>query len=299
MDYHVPVLLNESVDGLNINGTGVYVDLTFGGGGHSRAILQRLGPGGRLFAFDQDPDALRNAPDDKRLTLVNGNFRFFGNFLKYYHLDRVDGILADLGVSSHHFDTPERGFSYRTPGPLDMRMCPAAKLTAADVVNTYTQDQLARLLQLFGELPNASRLATFICSFRGDIQRVEDFVDALQPLLPKRDENRTLSKIFQAIRIEVNHEMDALKFMLLATPKWLKTDGRLVVISYHSLEDRQVKNFLRTGNVEGLQLKDAITGNVYKPDFEPVNRKVITPTTDEIQANRRARSAKLRIGRRL
>lgn len=299
MAYHIPVLLSESIEGLNISPNGVYVDLTFGGGGHSRAILERLGSGGRLFAFDQDEEAFQNAIDDKRFMLIRGNFRYFRNFLLYHKVEQVDGILADLGVSSHHLDSPQRGFSYRFEGPLDMRMNQKARLTAHKVVNSYDLEDLTRILKLYGEVQGANRFASAIAKKRSakPIETVEELAQILMPLVPAKIQNKVLSQIFQAIRIEVNGEMEALRAMLESSAKCLDSGGRLVVISYHSLEDRMVKNFFRFGNIEGVESKD-IKGNRKVP-FEQVNRKVIVPSDKECLANSRARSAKLRIGVRL
>lgn len=299
MAYHVPVLLTESIDGLNINPNGVYVDLTFGGGGHSRAILDKLGIKGRLFAFDQDEAALKNAINDKRFLLIRSNFRYFGNFLRYHGIAQVNGILADLGVSSHHLDSPERGFSFRFEGPLDMRMNRNAKLTAQTVVNEYPEEELIKILKLYGEAQGASRIASVIVKARtyGRIETADQLLDILKPLLPFKLQNKVLAQVFQAIRIEVNREMENLKAMLQSSAKYLVPGGRLVVISYHSLEDRMVKNYLRYGNIEGTDSKD-LMGNRNVP-FEQVNKKVITPGEEECKMNNRARSAKLRIGKRL
>ena len=298
MVYHVPVLLHESVNGLEIKPNGTYLDLTFGGGGHSAEILKHLKKG-RLIAFDQDEEALKNAIDDKRFTLIRSNFKFFRNFLRYHKIDTVDGILADLGVSSHHFDSPKRGFSFRFEGPLDMRMNQKSKLSAKEVVNTYSVDDLTKVLTLYGELPNARRIANTICISREhkQIDTVELLAELLKPMFPVAQQNKMLAQVFQAIRIEVNKEMEALKQMLINAHKCLKKDGRLVIISYHSLEDRLVKNFFRSGSFEGDIEKD-FYGNVNSP-FEQVNRKVIVPSDEEIKINSRARSAKLRIGRKL
>lgn len=299
MLYHVPVLLNESIEGLNIKPDGTYLDMTFGGGGHSREILKNLSAKGRLIAFDQDEDAFRNAIDDKRFMLIRSNFRFFRNFLKYHKVKSVDGILADLGVSSHHFDSPERGFSTRFKGPLDMRMNRSAKLTAADVVNTYDQQKLFEIFALYGELPGANKLAGMVCKERtyGWITTADALVEIVSPAFPPAVRNKMLAMIFQAIRIEVNREMEALKQMLVNAEKSLSSEGRLVVISYHSLEDRLVKNFIRTGNFEGKRVSD-VYGNT-NSTFEQVNRKVIVPTAEELESNPRSRSAKLRIGEKL
>jgi 16S rRNA (cytosine1402-N4)-methyltransferase len=299
MTYHVPVLLAESIEGLNIRPDGTYVDLTYGGGGHSRRILEHLGKKGKLYAFDQDEDALTNAFDDKRFTLIRGNFKYFRNFLRYYKVDKVDGILADLGVSSFHLDTPERGFSFRFEGPLDMRMNKQASLTAKTVVNSYSIEELSRIFNQLGELPDGRRFAQAIFDGRKakQVETIEELTQLLKPLVPDKFQSKTLAKIFQALRIEVNHELDALKSMLAGSAQCLNREGRLVVISYHSLEDRLVKNFLKFGNFEGEDKPD-LMGNRLVP-FEQVNRKVIVPSSDEISANKRARSAKLRIGRRL
>jgi len=299
MQYHVPVLLNESIEGLDIKPSGTYLDLTFGGGGHSREILNHLSKNGKLIAFDQDQDAFNNAIDDKRFLLIQSNFKFFRNFLKFHGIETVNGILADLGVSSHHFDSPERGFSTRFQGPLDMRMNRAAKLTAEEVVNTYDQQKLFEVFALYGELPGANKLAGMVCRARESkkIDSVEKLVEAVNPAFPAQVKNKMLAMLFQAIRIEVNHEMDALKQMLIQSEKALGSGGRLVVISYHSLEDRLVKNFIRTGNFEGKRESD-FYGNTQSV-FEQINKKVIVPTEEEISSNPRSRSAKLRIGKKL
>ena len=299
MQYHVPVLLNESIEGLNIQPDGTYLDLTFGGGGHSRELLKHLSKKGKLFAFDQDEDAFKNSINDQRFTLIRSNFRFFRNFLKYYKVKEVHGILADLGVSSHHFDSPERGFSTRFNGPLDMRMNRSAKLSAEEIINGYEKQKLFEILSLYGELPNANRVAGFICAAREQklIKTSEELTKVVAAAFPSQTMNKMLAKVFQAVRIEVNHEMEALKQMLIQTEKVLTTNGRLVVISYHSLEDRLVKNFLKTGNIEGNRDTD-FYGNV-KTSFEQVNKKVIVPSEDEIIKNPRSRSAKLRIGKKL
>lgn len=299
MAYHVPVLLHESVEGLNIQPNGTYLDLTFGGGGHSREILNHLSPKGRLIAFDQDSEALKNSIKDSRFLLIHSNFRYFRNFLRYHKVGSVNGVLADLGISSKHIDSPERGFSFRFEGPLDMRMNRSAVLTASHIVNTYEVKMLVNVLSLYGELPNAYKIATLIDKQRSKepITTVEKLAELVSPLFPSQVKNKMLAKVFQALRIEVNREMEALRIMLMQMGKTLSTDGRLVVISYHSLEDRMVKNFLRTGNVEGDKETD-FYGNVIA-DFEQVNRKVIVPSDKEIEQNPRARSAKLRIGRKL
>jgi 16S rRNA (cytosine1402-N4)-methyltransferase len=293
--YHIPALLHESVAGLNIRPEGVYVDVTFGGGGHAKEILSHLGEKGKLIAFDQDEDAIKNAIDDPRFIFVRSNFRFLKNFLRYHNIDEVDGILADLGVSSHHFDSSERGFSFRFAGELDMRMNRQARKTAADVLNNYSEERLADMFFRFGELKNARRIAAAIVAFRQTkkIKRIEDLLQILDPFVRKDREKKRLAQAFQALRIEVNAEMEALTDMLTQALQVLKPSGRLSVISYHSLEDRLVKNFFRTGNFEGKVIKDFF-GNLQTP-FEVVNRKVIVPSDEEQQQNPRSRSAKLRV----
>lgn len=295
MEYHIPVLLHESVEGLNINPDGTYLDMTFGGGGHSREIIKHLSVKGRLIAFDQDKEAFTNTIDDSRFMLIHSNFRFFRNFLKYHKIEQVDGILADLGVSSKHFDSPERGFSFRFEGPLDMRMNRDASLSALQVVNNYDEKLLTSVLSLYGELPNARKISKTIISQRESkkIVTVEGLAEVVSPLFPPHVKNKMLAKVFQAIRIEVNSEMEALKQMLIQTEKTLQSGGRLVVLSYHSLEDRLVKNFIRAGNFKGNKETD-FYGNVVGP-FNPINRRVMVPTDKEIEENPRARSAKLRI----
>lgn len=295
MTYHIPVLLMPSVDGMNIRTDGIYVDVTFGGGGHSREILSRLGDGGRLLGFDQDEDAEQNIVNDPHFTFVRSNFRYLHNFLRYHGIGEVDGILADLGVSSHHFDDSERGFSFRFDGALDMRMNKRAGITAADVVNTYEEERLADMFYLYGELKNSRKLASVIVKARvgQKIGTINEFLDIIKPLFGREREKKELAKVFQALRIEVNEEMEALKEMLYAAAKALKPGGRLVVITYHSLEDRMVKNIMKTGNVEGRAEKDFF-GNVQTP-FRLVNNKVIVPDEAEIERNPRSRSAKLRI----
>lgn len=295
LTYHVPVLLKESVDGMMIRPGGTYVDVTFGGGGHSREILSRLGEGGRLLGFDQDEDAERNIVNDPHFTFVRSNFRYLHNFLRYHNIEKVDAILADLGVSSHHFDDSERGFSFRFDGELDMRMNKRAGLTAADVVNTYEEERLANLFYLYGELKNSRKLASVIVKARanGTIKTIGEFLEVIKPLFGREREKKELAKVFQALRIEVNQEMEALKEMLTAATDALKPGGRLVVITYHSLEDRLVKNIMKTGNVEGKANQDFF-GNLQTP-FKLVNNKVIVPSEEEIERNPRSRSAKLRI----
>lgn len=296
--YHIPVLLKESIDGLNIHAEGDYVDVTFGGGGHSREILGKLGVG-RLFAFDQDEDAAANAFDDDRFIFIRHNFKYIRNFLRYNHVSQVDGILADLGVSSHDFDVADRGFSFRFSGDLDMRMNRNSPRTAADVVNTADEDKLIRIFKDYGEVENARRLVRQIVATRQNqpIRTIGQFKEAVASCVPRKTETKYLAKVFQALRIETNGELDVLKDFLMQAVELLKPGGRLVVITYHSLEDRLVKNFIRTGNFEGQQEKDFF-GNVYSR-LRVVNRKVIVPSEAELGRNPRARSAKLRIAEKL
>ena len=294
--YHVPVLLEESLEGMAIRPDGVYVDVTFGGGGHSREILRRLDDQGRLYGFDQDADAEKNIPDDPRFTFVRSNFRYLYNFMRYHQeVGKVDALLADLGVSSHHFDDKERGFSFRFEGALDMRMNTRSGITAADVLNTYTEEELADVFYLYGELKTARKLASGIVKKRLEkpFENIADFLEVVKPFIGKDKEKKMLAQAFQALRIEVNDEMRALKEMLQGALKVLKPGGRLVVITYHSLEDRLVKNFLKTGNFEGKAEQDFF-GNMQSP-FRLVNNKVIVPSDEEIDRNPRSRSAKLRI----
>lgn len=298
--YHVPVMLSESLEGLAIQPSGIYVDVTFGGGGHSREILNRLDGTGKLYGFDQDADAEHNIPADGRFTFVRSNFRYLYNFMRYYgEADAVDGLLADLGVSSHHFDDKERGFSFRFDGALDMRMNTRAGQTAADIVNTYTEEALADLFYLYGEVKVARKLASLLVRTRESrkIETIGDFLETIRPYTGKDKEKKFLAQVFQALRIEVNDEMRALKEMLRQTLQVLKPGGRLVVITYHSLEDRLVKNFLKTGNFEGKSEQDFF-GNFQSP-FKLVNNKVIVPSEEEIERNPRSRSAKLRIAEKL
>ena len=299
--YHVPVLLKESVDGLNIGKGGCFVDVTFGGGGHSREILSRMDGEGHLYGFDQDADAERNAEvmDEGRFTFVRSNFRFLRNFLRYYGEEQIDGLLADLGVSSHHFDDSERGFSFRFEGKLDMRMNQRAGKTAADVVNSYDEKQLADIFYLYGELKQSRKIAAAIVKARQtkQVETIGDFLEVVKPFFRNEREKKDLAKVFQALRIEVNHEMDALRDMLKAATEMLKPGGRLVVITYHSLEDRIVKNLMKTGNVEGHEDKDFF-GRVHTP-FRLVNRQVIVPSDEEVARNPRSRSAKLRIAEKV
>lgn len=295
--YHRPVLLEACMNGLNINPEGVYADVTFGGGGHSRAIMERLSTG-HLYAFDQDEDAKANIIDDERFTFIPQNFSYFKNFIQLYHQGKIDGIIADLGVSSHQFDTPEKGFSTRFDGRLDMRMCQSNPLDAATVVNTYDHAALARVLSIYGEVQNAHLVAADIIMARetSPIETTSQLKEAVQGRLTHGHENKILAQIFQALRIEVNHEMEALTNFLGQCADVLKPGGRLVVLSYHSLEDRLVKNFTRTGNADGIEEKDFF-GNPLTP-YIIVNRKPIVPSEEEIAVNSRARSAKLRIAER-
>jgi 16S rRNA (cytosine1402-N4)-methyltransferase len=303
MPYHVPALLKESIEGLNIRPDGVYVDVTFGGGGHAAAILDRLGGKGRLYGFDQDEDAERNAIADPRFRFVRSNFRYLATFMDWYEVEKVDGILADLGVSSHHFDDETRGFSFRLPGELDMRMNKRAGLTAAEVLNTYSEASLADVLYLYGELRNARAIAAAIVRDREDrkFRETDDLLRTIEPFLgreggggrPFRKEKKVLAQVFQALRIEVNGEMEALREMLVQAGALLAVGGRMAVITYHSLEDRLVKNFFRSGNFEGVVEKD-FYGNVRAP-FRTVNNKVIVPDEAEMERNPRSRSAKLRM----
>ena len=294
--YHVPVLLHESIDGLDIKPGGVYVDVTFGGGGHSREILRRLDPTARLFSFDQDADAERNVPEGAEgFTFVRSNFRYLKNWMRFYDVDHIDGLLADLGVSSHHFDDAERGFSFRFDAPLDMRMNKRAGKTAADIVNSYDEQQLADIFYLYGEMKNSRRIAAALAKARADkpIATTQDFLKAVEPLFRREREKKDMARLFQALRIEVNHEMVALKQMLAAATELLAPGGRLSVITYHSLEDRIVKNFMKTGNAEGKAEQDFF-GRIEAP-YKLVNNKVIVPDDDEQQRNPRSRSAKLRL----
>lgn len=304
--YHVPVLLKPSVDGLNIQSGGIYVDVTFGGGGHSREILSRLDNQAHLYSFDQDADAEQNVMhregstekrfvDDARFTFVRSNFRYLKNWMRYYGVEKIDGLLADLGVSSHHFDDESRGFSFRFDAPLDMRMNKRAGLTAADVVNDYDEEALANLFYLYGELKQSRRIAAVLVKARAQqrIATTQDFLKATEPLFKREREKKDMAKLFQALRIEVNHEMDALKEMLQSATELLRSGGRLSVITYHSLEDRIVKNMMKAGNAEGKKMQD-FYGRIETP-FNLVNNKVIVPSADEQQENPRSRSAKLRI----
>ncbi|MBC8626219.1 16S rRNA (cytosine(1402)-N(4))-methyltransferase RsmH [Alloprevotella sp. Lung230] len=299
--YHVPVLLRETVDGLDVKPDGVYVDVTFGGGGHSREILSRLGCEGRLFSFDQDADAEQNVPaDESRLTFVRSNFRYLTHWMRYHgQTEGVDGVLADLGVSSHHFDAEERGFSFRFDAPLDMRMNGRGGETAAQVLNTRSEEDLAKIFQLYGELKNGRRLAAAIVARRQEqaFSAIDDLLQVVKPMMPRDREKKDLARVFQALRIEVNHEMVALEEMLRGALRCLKPGGRLSVLTYHSLEDRMVKNFMRSGNVEGKVEQDFF-GNRLSP-LRPINNKVIVPSPEEQSTNPRSRSAKLRIAEKV
>lgn len=297
--YHIPALADECIEGLDIKPNGTYLDLTFGGGGHSRLILSHLGPEGRLFAFDQDADAAANVPDDERLCFVPSNFRFLRSQLRLRGVGdgQVDGILADLGVSFHHFDTAERGFSFRADAPLDMRMNQSAKLSAKEVVNDYSAEELARLLREYGELETTHKIASCIVRYREHhegINTTAELMEAVAPCTPKKDSNKFLTKLFQALRIEVNGEMEAIKMALEQALKVLRPGGRIAVIAYHSLEDRLVKNFFRSGNFEGKAERDPIYGGSSSP-FVAVSKKAIVPSAEEVERNPRSRSAKLRV----
>ena len=315
--YHVPVLLKESVNGLHIKPNGIYVDVTFGGGGHSREILSQLGADGHLFSFDQDADAENNIfedrgdakdcsneqkgkrfVDDSRFTFIRSNFRFLKNWMQYYGIEQIDGLLGDLGVSSHHFDDESRGFSFRFDAPLDMRMNKRAGKTAADIVNEYDEEQLANLFYIYGELKNSRRIASTLTNARRQkpIATTSDFISAVEPLFKREREKKDMAKLFQALRIEVNHEMTALKEMLMAATDVMKPGGRLSIITYHSLEDRIVKNIMKTGNIEGKVEQDFF-GHIDSP-YKLINNKVIVPSEEEQSQNPRSRSAKLRIAER-
>ena len=295
-EYHNPVLLEESVDALDIMPGGVYVDATFGGGGHSREILRRMDSTARLYSFDQDADAERNLVDDDRFTFVRSNFRYLENWMRYYGIEHIDGILADLGVSSHHFDDETRGFSFRFDAPIDMRMNKRAGKTAADILNDYTEEQLADIFYIYGELKTSRRIAAAIAKARAakPIKTTTDLLTIVDPLMPKERQKKDLAKVFQALRIEVNREMEALKEMLAAAVRLLRPGGRLSVITYHSLEDRMVKNVMKTGNVEGKVEKDFFGRT--SATMRPLQGKPITPSAGEQTDNPRSRSAKLRIG---
>ena len=297
--YHIPALLDACMAGLAVQPDGTYVDVTFGGGGHSRAILERLGDKGRLYAFDQDEDACVNRIEDNRFTFVRSNFRFLKNFMRYYDVDSIDALLADLGVSFHHFDASERGFSFRFDGALDMRMNRRARTTAADIIESYTQEQLSDIFYLYGELRSARKIAGAVVSARR-VQKIDTttrLVEVVSPYIDKRQEKKELAQLFQALRIEVNQEMEALRRMLLSACELVRPGARIAILTYHSLEDRLVKNFFKTGNFEGRVEKDFF-GRIESP-LRPVNNKVIVPDDDEVIRNPRARSAKLRIAEKL
>ena len=298
-EYHIPVLLDESVSALIGSPSGIYADATFGGGGHTSEILRRLSPEGRVIAFDRDSDALANAPKDERVIVVHNNFRYVHHFVQYYGFEGVDGILADLGVSSHQFDTSERGFSFRFDAPLDMRMNTKSKRDAKAILNEYDEEEIAKLLKLYGEVDNSRKVANLICSARAKspITTTGELTEALKKVLPPVAEHKFLAKIYQALRIEVNGEMESLQYFLKGAERSLKPGGRLSVITYHSLEDRMVKNFIKAGNIEGKVEKD-FYGNATAP-LKAVNRKPILPQESEIAENTRARSAKLRIAEKI
>lgn len=297
--YHIPVMLNECMEGLAIKPDGVYVDVTFGGGGHSKEILSRLGKKGTLYGFDQDADAENNIPEDDRFVFVRSNFRYLSNFMRFHGETEIDGLLADLGVSSHHFDDKDRGFSFRFQGMLDMRMNTRAGKTAADILNTYTEEALSTLFYLYGELKNSRKLASVIVKARETkpLVTTDEFLALITPYIGKDKEKKMLAQVFQALRIEVNDEMCALREMLQQAMRLLKPGGRLVVMTYHSLEDRLVKNFFKSGNFEGTISQDFF-GNIQSP-FRLINNKVITPSSEEVEVNPRSRSAKLRIAEKL
>ena len=297
--YHVPVLLQESIDGLNIKPDGIYVDVTFGGGGHSREILNRLGENGHLYSFDQDEDAEKNILDDDRFTFVRSNFRYIHNWMRYYNVAHIDGLLADLGVSSHHFDDETRGFSFRFDAPLDMRMNNRSGVTAAEILNTYSEEMLADIFYIYGELKNARKIASAIVKARSykNIEKTGDLMQETEKLFLREREKKEIAKLFQALRIEVNHEMDALKEMLNGAKEILNEGGRLSVITYHSLEDRIVKNMMKAGNVEGRVTQD-FYGRTEAP-FRLISNRVITPSEEEQERNPRSRSAKLRIAEKV
>lgn len=298
LDYHIPALLDECMSGLNINPDGVYIDVTFGGGGHSREILKHLKKG-TLIAFDQDLDAFKNKPEQENFLLVHSNYRYMKNFLRFHGFDKVDGILADLGISFHQVDEASRGFSFRSDADIDMRMNTTGEKTAADILNEYEEKELNRIFKEYGELKNSWNITKSVIAFRSNkpFKKISELVGALEKLTPKKNENKFFAKVFQALRIEVNHEMDALTEFLESTKDCLTKNGRLAIISYHSLEDRLVKNFIRSGKVDGKVEKD-IYGNFQTP-FKQVNKKIIIPNEDEIKRNPRSRSAKLRIAEKI
>ncbi|RRD00796.1 16S rRNA (cytosine(1402)-N(4))-methyltransferase RsmH [Prevotella sp. OH937_COT-195] len=300
-EYHTPVLLTKSIDGLNIHRGGIYVDVTFGGGGHSKEILSRFKGGEHLYSFDQDADAENNAGDidSEQFTFVRSNFRYLKNWMRYHGVDAIDGLIADLGVSSHHFDDETRGFSFRFDSPLDMRMNKRAGKTAAEILNNASEEELADIFYIYGEMKNSRRIAAAIVKSRGqkNIESTHDLLSAVEPMFRKEREKKDMARLFQALRIEVNHEMDALRDMLKNATELLVPGGRLSIITYHSLEDRIVKNVMKTGNAEGKMTQDFF-GRINTP-FALINNKVITPQADEIERNPRSRSAKLRIAEKI
>lgn len=297
--YHIPALLNECIEGLNIKPDGTYVDVTFGGGGHSRAIISNLGENGHLFGFDQDQDAIANTIDDPHFTFVYSNFAYISNFLRFHNVNQVDGIIADLGVSFHHFDESERGFSFRFDGTLDMRMNQKAGKDARWIIANYSEEQLAQIFYLYGELKSSRKLASVIVKARDKkaIDTTGELLEVIKPYIKPAQEKKELAQVFQALRIEVNNEIDVLKSLLMQSVKVLKPGGRLVILTYHSLEDRLVKNFLKSGNIEGKIEKDFF-GRVNSP-FKLINNKVIVASDEEVERNPRARSAKLRIAEKI
>jgi 16S rRNA (cytosine1402-N4)-methyltransferase len=299
MIYHRPVLLEESINGLNIKPEGIFVDLTFGGGGHASGILKELGKKGKLLAFDQDTDARRNITDDPRFIFINSNFRYLRNFLRYYKVERIDGVMADLGISSHQIDTAERGFSFMKDAKLDMRMNSGILISAADLLNHYEEEELNRVFRQYGELSNSGALSKAIIKLRTrkEIESIPQFIEGISHLLPRQKENRELAKIFQALRIEVNDEMGALKDVLPQINDFLNPGGRMVFLTYHSLEDRLVKNYMKTGNLDGVLNKD-FYGNILTP-FKIINKNGTEPSEEEVRNNPRARSARLRIAEKL
>lgn len=298
MSYHIPVLLNKSVEGLNINPNGVYLDLTFGGGGHSQKILSYLDKG-KLFGFDQDEDAKKNIIDDERFVFVHHNFKYFTNFLKFYNIDKVDGILADLGLSSHHINNPERGFSFRFDADLDMRMNQSSAISAKEIIANYSQQDLSEVFYKYGELKNSNQISKLIVISRENkaITTTFDLVEVIKNLAPTFKENKFYAQVFQALRIEVNKEIEVLGDMLIQSENILKSGGRISIITYHSLEDRLVKNYFKSGNLNGKIEKD-FYGNIKTP-FKIINKKVVVPSENEIKINSRARSAKLRIAEKI
>ncbi|MBT3208582.1 MAG: 16S rRNA (cytosine(1402)-N(4))-methyltransferase RsmH [Bacteroidetes bacterium] len=296
--FHVPVLLKESIDGLNVLSDGIYVDVTFGGGSYSKQILSALGDG-KLFVFDQDEDAFKNRINDDRIIYIKHNFRFLKYFLKYHQIEKIDGLVADLGVSSNQFDTDYKGFSYRTDGPLDMRMNKKASISAKEVVNNFHENDLKRIFWKYGEIKNTNKLVKQICEYRASnkIESINNFLDSISPCVPKINDYKYLSKVFQAIRIEVNDELTSLKELLMQTKDLLKINGRVSIVSYHSAEDKIVKNFFKSGNFEGIVKKDLYGNKIV--DIEPVNTKVIVPDEFEIEKNKRSRSGKLRIAKKI